>query len=129
MRATVLRAALRIPLSPLSSLTRSVPATTCSYAVPEAACFACRVHLLDHLSNDRRFWEDMDGTCAKTLLLGRTLIMRFCTGRCVQMQFLDSTTKQAAHTWISYNAMRNMVLRSSYSTAVLHNAHGSSRIA
>ncbi len=43
----------------------------------------CRVHLLDHLSNDRRFWEDMEGRCAKTLLLGRTLIMRFCTGRCL----------------------------------------------
>ena len=37
---------------------------------------------MEHLSNDRRVWADIEGHCVKTLLLGRPLIMRFCTGRC-----------------------------------------------
>ena len=40
-----------------------------------------RHHLLDHLSRDRRVWADIEGHCAKTLLLGRTVSMRFCTGK------------------------------------------------
>jgi len=40
-----------------------------------------RVHLMEHLSNDRRVWADIEGHCVRTLLLGRPLIMRFCTGR------------------------------------------------
>ena len=43
----------------------------------------CRHHLLYHLSHDRRVWADLEGRCARTLLLGRTISMRFCTGKWV----------------------------------------------
>ena len=42
---------------------------------------AGRLHLMNHLSSDQRVWADIEGHCVKNLLLGRTLIMRFCTGR------------------------------------------------